>query len=121
DETALALTDRRDHVDDARRQILGAAVALLELQPLLREQRSQVLEQNLALCVLRRVVVDLSDLEEREIPLAVLRRPDQTRDGVARSQVETPDLAGRDVDVVGARKIGAVRRAQEAEAVLQYL
>ena len=121
DEPALAFADRRDHVDDARRQILGAAVALLELEALLREQRRQVLEEHLALRVLRRVVVDLADLEQREVALAVLRRADQPGDRVARAQVEAADLARADVDVVGAGEVGAVGGAQEAEAVLQDL
>jgi len=40
-------------------------------------------------------------------------------DRVAGPQVETADLAGRDVDVVGTGQIGTVGGAQEAEAVLQ--
>ena len=35
-------------VDDARGEVFGAAVAALELEPLLREERRQVLEQDLA-------------------------------------------------------------------------
>ena len=42
-------------------------------------------------------------------------------DGVAGAQVEAADLARADVDVVRAGEIGAVRGAQEAEAVLQDL
>ena len=77
DQAALALTDRRDQVDDARGQVFGAAVALLQLQPFLREQRRQVLEQHLAPRILRRVQVDLADLQQREVALAFLRRPNQ--------------------------------------------
>ena len=102
-------------------KILGAAVALLELEALLREQRRQVLEEHLALRVLGRVVVDLADLQQREVALAVLRRPNEPRHGVARAQVEAANLARAHVDVVGAREIRAVGRAQEAEAVLQDL
>src|SRR5690606_35298066 len=116
-----AFADRRNHVDDARGQILGAAVALLELQTLPREERGQVLEQNLALRVLGRVVIDLPDLQQREVALAVLRRTNQPRDRITGPQVETPDLARRNVDIVGTREVGAVCRAQEAEAVLQDL
>jgi hypothetical protein len=102
-------------------EVLGAAVALLEGQALVREQRRQVLEQDLALGVFGLAEVDLADLEQREVALAVLRRADLARDGVAGAQVEAADLARRDVDVVGAGEVGAVRRAQEAEAVLQDL
>jgi hypothetical protein len=121
DEAALALADRRDHVDDARREIFRAAVALLELEPLLREQWREILEEHLALRGLRGVVVDLADLEQREVALAVLRRADQARYRVARAEIEPADLARAHVDVVGAREIRAVGGAQEAEAVLQDL
>ena len=40
---------------------------------------------------------------------------------VAGVQVEAADLGGRDVDVVGAGEIRGVGRAQETEAVGQYL
>jgi hypothetical protein len=66
-------------------------------------------------------VVDLADFEQRKIPLAVLGRPNEPRHGVARAQVETAYLTRADVDIVGTREIRAVRRAQEAEAVLQDL
>jgi hypothetical protein len=36
-------------------------------------------------------------------------------------QVEAADLRGADVDVVGARQVGGLGRAQEAEAVGQHL
>ena len=121
DQAALAFADRRDQIDDAGGQILGAAVAALELEALGREQRRQILEQDLVRGVLRRVEIDLADLEQREVALAVLRRPDQARDGVAGAQIEAADLAGRDIDVVGAGQIRTVGRTQEAEAVLQNL
>ncbi len=121
DQAALALADRRHQVDDAGRQILGAAVAALELEALLREQRRQVLEQHLVARVLGRIEVDLADLEQREIALAVLRRADQAGNRVPGAQVEAADLARADVDVVRAGQVRAVGRAQEAEAVLQDL
>src|SRR5690606_34624703 len=83
DQAALAFAYRRDHVDDACGEILGAAVALLELQPLPRKQRRQVLEENLALRVLGRIVIDLPDLQEREVSLAVLRWTNQPRYGIS--------------------------------------
>ena len=120
-EAALAFADRRDHVDDARREIFRAAVALLELEPLLREQRRQVLEQHLALRGFGRVVIDLADLQQREVPLAVLRRANQAGNRVTRTQIEASDLARAHVDVVGPGEVGTIRGTQEAEAVLQDL
>src|SRR6185312_4836703 len=70
---------------------------------------------------LRRLEVHGFDLDEREVPLAVFRRPDLPRHGVAGVQVELPDLGGGDVDVVGPRQVVVVGRAQEPEAVGQHL
>ena len=121
DEAALTLADRRDQIDGASGQILGRAVAALELQPLGGMQRREVLEQHLAARALGRIVVDLADLEQREVALAVLRRADQAGNRIAGAQIEAADLAGRDVNVVRTREIARVGGAQEAEAVLQNL
>ncbi len=61
-----------------------------------------------------------STLIEREVPLAFLRRTNLAGDGVARLQVEAPDLRRRHVDVVRAGQVVVVGRAQEAEAVGQH-
>src|SRR5262249_60486814 len=59
-------------------------------------------------------------LEQREIALAFLRASNLALDGVARAQTEAPDLRWRNVDVVGAWQVVCLRRAQEAEAILQH-
>src|SRR6185312_8530552 len=69
----------------------------------------------------RGVEIDLTDLQQREVALTILRRTDETGDRIAGAQVEAADLARADIDVIRAREIGAVRGAQEAEAVLQDL
>src|SRR4029077_8881704 len=53
--------------------------------------------------------------------LAVLGRADLALDRVAGAQAEPPDLARAHIDVVGAREVVGLGRAQEAEAVLQDL
>ena len=121
DQTALALADRRHQVDGAGGQVLGGTVTALELQALGRMKRRQVLEQHFAARAVGGVEVDLAHLEQREVALAVLGRTDEPGDGVAGAQVEAADLARADVDVVRTCKVGAVGRAQEAEAVLQDL
>ena len=85
------------------------------------KQWLEVLEQDLVARVLRGVEVDLADLEQGEVALALLGWPDQAGDGIARTQIEAADLAGRHVDVVGSGQVGTVSRAQETEAVLQNL
>ena len=121
DQSALALADGRDQVDDARGDVLGAAVAALQGQSFLGVQRGQVFEQDLVLDRFRRVEVDLVDLEQGKVAFVVLRRADLAADGIAGAQVEAANLARRDIDVVGTGEIGTVSAAQKAETVLQDL
>ncbi len=121
DQATLTLADGRDQVDGACGQVFGGAVAALQLQALGRMERRQVLEQHLVTRAVRGVVVDLADLEQREVPLAVLRRADQAGNGVAGAQIEAPDLAGTDVDIVRTRQVRTVGGTQEPESVLQDL
>jgi hypothetical protein len=119
-QAALALADRRDHVDDARGDVFLRPDLALQPEHLGRVQRRQVLEEDLVLGVLRRLVVDLVHLDQREIALAILGRADLAFDRIAGVQVEAADLRGGDVDVVRAGQVGSVGRAQEAEAVGQH-
>ena len=84
-------------------------------------ERRQVVEDDAVAELLGRVEVDRLDLEQREVALAVLGRADLSADRVAGAQAEAADLRRRDVDVVGAREVVLVGRAQEAEAVGQRL
>jgi hypothetical protein len=65
--------------------------------------------------------VDRLDLDQGEVALPFLGLPDLAGDGVAGAQVEAPDLARRDVDVVRTREVVVLRGAQEAEAVGEAL
>ena len=118
---ALALADGGDQVDDAAGDVLVRLDVALELELLLGEERRQVLEHDLVLALLGREVVDLVDLHQREVALAVLGHPDLALDHVAGVQVEAAHLARREVDVVGRRHVARLGRAQEAEAVGQDL
>src|SRR5690242_14644464 len=84
-------------------------------------ERREIFEQHLVARAVGRIEVDLADLEQREITFAVFRGTDEPRNGVAGPQVEAADLARRYIYIVRSREIGAVGRAQEAEAVLQDL
>ncbi len=119
-QAALALADRRDHVDDAARDVFFAAHFTFEQQHLVRVQRRQVFEHDLVLRGFRRLAVDLVHLHQREIALAVFRRAHFTFDRVAGMQIEAADLRRADINIVRARQIRGFRRAQEAEAVRQH-
>jgi hypothetical protein len=62
---------------------------------------------------IRVVSVDPLDFQKRQVPLALLGRPHLPENGIARTQVESLDLAGADVDIVGAVQIVPVLRAEE--------
>ena len=92
----------------------------LERDPLLRVERRQVLEEHLLARPFRRLEVDRFDLDQREVALAVLGRPDLAGDGVAGVEVELADLRRRHVDVVRPRQVVVIGGAQESEAVRQH-
>src|SRR6202021_3682738 len=119
DETALALADGSDQIDRTGRQVLGRSVAPLELQALGGMQRRQVLEQHLAARTLRRIKINFADLEQREITLAVLRRTYQSGYGIAGTQIEAANLAGRHINVVGAREVARIGRTWEPHACVE--
>ena len=89
DQAALPLADRDHQVHDARRQVVGRG---FELDPLLRVERRQVLEEDLLADAIGRLEVDRFDLDQREVALALFRLADLAADGVAGLQVELADL-----------------------------
>ena len=121
DQRALALAERRNQVDHPAAHVLDRRVLDLELELFGRVVGRQVVEVDPMPRSFRRIEVDRVDLEQREVALALLGRPDLAVDDVAGAQPEAADLAGRDVDVVGSGKVVDVRRAQKAEAILQDL
>ncbi len=82
-------------------------------------ERRQVVEEDLVARDFGILEIDRFDFDQREVALAVLRRAHLAGDGVAGAQIEFADLRRRDVDIVRARQIVVLRRAQEAEAVGQ--
>ncbi|MNQ92933.1 hypothetical protein D3C85_1083760 [compost metagenome] len=119
DEATLTFTDGGRQIQHAGGDVFGRAVATLHAQTLVGVQGGQVFEQDLVAGVFRTVVVDVVDLEQREVALTLFRRPDLAGDGITGTQVEAADLARGDIDVIRACQIGAVCAAQEAKAVGQ--
>jgi hypothetical protein len=89
DEAALSLADRRHQIHDARGHVVAA---VFEPDRLLRIERRQVLEEQLLACLVRRLEVDRFDLDQREVPLTVLRWTNLSRDRVARVEIELSNL-----------------------------
>ena len=90
---------------------------MFEIDPLLRIQRGQVIEENLVAGRLGILEIDFFYFEQRKIPLAFLGRADLPGYDVSRSEIESADLRGRDVNVVRTGEVVGIRRPQESEAV----
>jgi len=120
-QAALSLADRRDDVDDPAGDVFLAADVTLKLDMLGRMQWRQIFEQYLVLRRLGDFAVYPVNLDQRKVAFTILRRPYFSLDRVAGVQVEAPDLAWTDIDVVSAGEIGRVGRTQEAEPVRQCL
>ncbi|GAA4074115.1 hypothetical protein GCM10023065_31010 [Microbacterium laevaniformans] len=95
DEAALALSDGRDEVDDALRELLRRR---LQAQALLRVERGELTEIDTLGGVVDRQPVDGVDLDQRVVLLAagllaLARLLDGADDGVALAQVLLLDLA----------------------------
>ncbi len=121
DQRALALALRRDQVDHAGRLVLDRRVLGIEVQPLIGIERREVVEVGAVTHCIGIVVVDLDQLGDREIALAVARGADLAFDRIAGAQAPFADLVRRNIDIVRPGKIVCLRAAQEAEAILQHL
>ncbi len=118
DQAALALAERRHHVQHAGGHVVRRG---LEVDPALRVERGQVVEDDLVACRVGRLEVDRLDLDQGEVALALAWRTDLAAHGVAGAQVEAANLGRRDVDVVRAREVARFGRAQEPVAVRHHL
>src|SRR5260363_204530 len=75
---------------------------------------------NMILCFgLRRKTVDLVNLDQREIALAVFRRAHFALNRIAGMQIKAPDLRRADINIIRACQIGSFRRTQKPKPVGQ--
>ena len=118
DDAALALADRRHEVDDPRRHVRRIR-RVLEAQPLVGEQRREVLEAGPAAGRLGVAAVDGLDVEQRRVLLVATGRPARAGDVVALAQAVLAGELHRDVGVVAARQVAL--DAQEAVALVAHV
>src|SRR5207245_10002887 len=97
EQAALSLAHRRDEVHHPSAIFLWI---VLEVDPLLRIERREIVKENFIAGRFGIFEVDLLNLEKREIALAFLWRPDLSRDDVSGSEIESTDLGRRDIDIV---------------------
>ena len=65
--------------------------------------------------------IDLIDFQQGKVAFSILGRSDFAFHRVAGPEAETPDLAGRYVNIVGSGQVVGLGAAQETEAVLEHL
>ena len=114
DEAALAFADGRDEIHDTHGNLF---LAHFQDEALVRVDGRQAVEDDALVGDFGRLVVDRLHFQQREIALALFRRPHVSGDAVARAQRKLADLRGGDVDIIGTGEVGVVGGAKEAEAV----
>ena len=125
DQRPLALADRRNQIDHPRCVVLLRAfgdrldVVVLHFQPLVRVQRSQVIEIDAVFDRVRMFLIDGVDLEQGEITLPIAGGANLPFDRIAGAQRETAHLGGADVNVIGTGQIVRLGITEVAEAVGQ--
>ena len=105
DQSALALPNRRNNIDDTGREILPRRIFDFEFQPFIRIKRRQIIEIDFVTGLFRIFEIDRIDLHKRKIPLAIFRASDLTFHRVTGSETKTANLCRRDIDIVGSGEI----------------
>ena len=108
DQCTLALSYRCHKVHDACRDLCRIAFDL-EIQLLVRVKRSKIVKKYFLSRLFRGLEINGLDLDQREISLALFRRPYLAGDSVAGPQIEFTDLRRADINVVGAGKISYIQ------------
>ena len=116
DKAALPFADRRQQIHDAGADVFAHR---LQLDPLLRIERGEVVEEDLVARLFRRLEVDRLDLDQGEILFAFMRRTDLAADGVAGLEIEFADLRRGNVNVVRAGQVVVVGRAEKTVTIRQ--
>src|SRR6185369_13528723 len=124
DEGALTLAQRVDEVDEPLAQVLGIR---LEVDQLVGMDRREVAEVRPAASHLAIDTVHGVDADEAPVLLALARGADRTTDAVADAQAVAANLAGVDVDVLGAGQqavaaheaVAFVDDVEDAEGVVE--
>ena len=121
DETPLTLAEGRQQIHHPHGDVRIAALSggHFQVYPLLGIKRGQVVEQDFAFAELRVLEIDGFNLEQREVALAFLGRPDMAGHRVPGPQIEPPDLGRRNIDVVRAGQVVVARGPEEPETVRQ--
>ncbi len=118
DDAALALADRRDEVDDPGHHVARLR-RVFEHQPLVGEQRGEVLETRPGPRRLGVETVDRVDLEQRRVLLVAAGGPSEPGDLITLAQAVLAGELDRDVGVVAARQVAV--DTEEAVALVAHV
>src|SRR5205085_9047837 len=100
DQPALPLTNRAKQIENASGEHI---LANLHLQPALRIQRRQVVEEYFISRDLRILEIYRFDFNKRKVTLPVFWRAHLPGDRVSGAQVKLTNLRRRDIDIVRSR------------------
>ncbi len=118
DQAALTLTDGRQQVEHARRDVV---LDRLQVNALLGIERREVVKEEFVAGFIGGLKIDRLDFDEREVPLPLFGWSDLAGNRIAGAQIEFADLGWRYVDVVRPGQVVVIRRAQESETVRKAL
>ena len=96
DHASLSLADRADEVYNPRRP---GSVRPLQLDPLIREDRSHILKNRAVSRFLGGSVIDHRDMKKRTVLFTLRAIPLFAGDHIAGLQIEAADLGGRNIDI----------------------
>ena len=116
DQGSLSHADRGHQVDNTRAELLGLR---RQSEATFGVERCQIVEEYLLCEDVRILTADRFDAEQGEVAFVFFRGANLARDRGTRPQPEPSNLAGRDVDIVGAGEVVIVGTAQEAETIGQ--
>ena len=120
DQTTLAFTNGRHQIDDTCRAVLDRRIIHLHRETFVGVEWRKVFKCNLVPCFFGRLKVDFGHFSQCKVTFGIIRRLDQTFDRVPRAQRMLADHLGRNINIIRARQVVCLGRAQEPEAVLQY-
>ena len=105
DQSALALAERRDDIDDPTGTIFHGRIGQLHIEAAFRIKRGQIVKVNLVTSRFRILEINRRDFQQRKIAFAIAWTADLAFDRITRTQPELPDLGRRHIDIVRSGQI----------------
>src|SRR5262245_54027347 len=114
DQATLAFADRCQQIDDARRIIFGL---IFETEAFIGVERGEIIEKDFFPSSFWLVIVDRFNLDERAGTFPFLGGADVASDNIPCSQVESTNLARRNVNIVRSGKIVVIGSPEKTKTI----